>query len=383
MNSEEKAMKLLHLSDLHIGKRVNEFPMIDDQKFILERILGIVDEIKPDGVMISGDLYDKSFAPAESVAVVDSFLVELNNRNQKVFVISGNHDSPERVAYGGRLMESRGVYLSPVFDGHIDAITLEDEHGPIHFYLLPFIKPSHVRMHFPDAKIEDYNDALQTVFEDMKVNQEERNVLLCHQFVTGATRSDSEDVTVGGLDQVSASVFDDFDYVALGHIHSPQRVTRDTIRYCGTPLKYSFSEAADTKSVTVVEFGPKGEIAIDTIELKPLHDLREIRGSYNEITSKEFREGQVTDDYLHITLTDDEDIPNVLGILRGIYPNLMKLDYDNRRTRAVGYTGEVVEEEKSGIELFAELYAMQNGTEMTREQFDFVNELIGEIWEDL
>ena len=328
-------MKLIHLSDLHLGKRVNEFPMLEDQQYILTEILQIIDREAPDAVLIAGDVYDKSVPSAEAVGLLDEFLVDLSRRKLQVFVISGNHDSPERMAFGGRLMERSGVHLAPVYDGKVRPFALSDEYGLVKVYLLPFVKPSHVRRCFPDREIASYTDALSVAIGAMEVDEAERNVLVTHQFVTGAARCDSEEISVGGTDNVDAAVFAPFDYVALGHIHGPQQVGRETVRYCGTPLKYSFSESGQQKSITVVELGEKGSVAVRTVPLTPMRDLVARRGTYQELTFRGFYEGtSYQRDYVHITLTDEEDIPDAVSKLRIIYPNLMKLDYDNQRTRA-------------------------------------------------
>lgn len=377
-------MKFIHLSDLHLGKRVNEFSMLEDQQYILTEILRIVDAEKPDGVLIAGDVYDKSVPSAEAVALLDDFLVRLSKQSLRVFLISGNHDSPERMAFGGRLMERSGVYLAPVYDGKVAPITLTDEYGPVKVYLLPFVKPAHVRRCFPEQEISTYTDALHAAIEAMNVDAAERNVLVTHQFVTGAARCDSEELSVGGTDNVDATVFDPFDYVALGHIHGPQQVGRATVRYCGTPLKYSFSEAGHQKSVTVVELGPKGSVSVRTVPLIPQRDLVELRGTYEELTFRGFYEGaSYRADYVHITLTDEEDIPDAVRKLQIIYPYLMKLDYDNKRTRA-GIHPDGVEdlERKSPLELLEEFYEQQNGQPMDEEQRAFAQTLMERIWEE-
>jgi len=388
-------MKLIHLSDLHLGKRVNEFNMTDDQQYILTQILKIMDEECPDGVIIAGDVYDKPVPPAEAVRLFDWFLCELAVRNLQVFIISGNHDSAERMAFGSKLMNASGIHLSPVYNGAAEPVVLEDEYGPIYFWMLPFLKPAHVRRFFPDAGIESYTDALRAAVEHMGMDPSRRNVLITHQFVTGAGRSDSEDISVGGSDNVDASVFERFDYVALGHIHRPQNMgseknSAERIRYCGTPLKYSFSEAGHKKSVTVVELGEKhhdsGEYAdlhVHTIPLKPIHDMREIRGSYMELTAREYYLAMAADDYLHITLTDEEDVPDAISKLRIIYPNLMKLDYDNVRTRenqCLTLAENV--ETRSPLDLFSEFYEIQNNQAMSPEQTELMSRLIEKIWED-
>ena len=376
-------MKLIHLSDLHLGKRVNEFSMIDDQRHVLDQILCVIDAERPDAVLIAGDVYDKPVPTAEAVALLDWFLVELSGRELQVFVISGNHDSAERMAFGGRLMEQSGVHLAPVYDGTVARWTLTDEHGPVHLYLLPFVKPVHVRRCFPEREIETYTDAVAAAVEAMDVDPAARNVLVTHQFVTGAARCESEEVSVGGSDNVDASVFDGFDYVALGHLHGPQTVGRETVRYCGTPLKYSFSEVHHKKSVTVVELGEKGTVTVRTVPLTPRRDLVELRGTYEEVTRRDFYEGNgYEDSYVHITLTDEEDVPDALGKLRLIYPYLMKLDYDNQRTHAAGVGDEGGDlQRRSPMELLEEFYELQNGQPMGQEQRQFARQLMERIWE--
>ncbi len=375
-------MKFIHLSDLHLGKRVNEFSMLEDQQFILLQILRILDEEKPDAVLIAGDVYDKALPPAEAVQLFDDFLVRLAKRAVPVFVISGNHDSPERLAFASRLIDASGIHLCPVYNGHVEPFELEDAYGPVRIYLLPFLKPAQLRRFFPEAEIASYTDAMRAAVEEMCPEKSVRNVLVTNQFVAGALRSESEEVSVGGADSVDAEVFSSFDYVALGHLHAPQNVGSARIRYCGTPLKYSFSEAHHEKSVSVVTLGAKGSLDVRTVPLQPRHDLREVRGSYLEVTAKSFYAGTATDDYLHVTLTDEEDLPDVIGKLRVIYPNLMKVDYDNRRTRAglaVGMAEEV--ERKTPLQLFEELYEKQNGQPMSEEQRRFSAELMEKIWE--
>lgn len=376
-------MKLLHLSDLHLGKRVNEFSLLDDQKYILTKIINIIDDEKPDGVLIAGDIYDKSVPSTEAVQLFDDFLFRLSKRNLIVFVISGNHDSPERIAFGSRLINQSGVHLSPVYNGSIMPVSINDEFGTVDIFMLPFVKPAHIRRYFPDSDIESYTDALKTAISNVPINPVNRNILVTHQFVTGAARCDSEDISVGGSDNVDASVFEPFDYVALGHIHNPQNVGKETIRYCGTPLKYSFSEVKQEKSVTVVELREKGGIAVRTIPLLPKRNMREIKGTYMKVTAKNFYSNNDTDDYIHITLTDEDDIPDAIGKLRSIYPNIMKLDYDNRRTRSnAEISGADGIERKSPLELFSEFYAKQNNQSMSEEQQTLISGLIEDIWED-
>lgn len=375
-------MKLIHLSDLHIGKRVNEFSMLEDQKYILKVILNIIDDEKPEGVLIAGDVYDKTVPSAEAVQLLDDFICRLAQRGLPTYIISGNHDSAERLSFGSRLMDISGIHLSPVYNGSVTPLTLEDEYGRVNIYMLPFLKPINVRRFFPDSEIESYTDAIKTAVDSMEIDTRERNVLITHQFVTGASRSESEELSVGGSDNVDSGVFDGFDYVALGHIHSPQKMSREAVRYCGTPLKYSFSEASHKKSVTVVELHEKGKVEIRTVPLIPKRDMREIKGRYEDIVLRENYEGTNTDDYMHVTLTDEEDIPDVMNRLRVIYPNIMKLDYDNKRTRNAA-SCEMAEnaERKSPLTLFSEFYEDKNGQPMSKQQEEFIQRLIEEIWE--
>ena len=376
-------MKFIHLSDLHLGKRVNAFSMIDDQKDIVKKILKVIKEEKPDAVLIAGDIYDKPVPSVEAVELFDDFLKQLSRQKLQVFIISGNHDSPERMAFAAELIEASGIHIAPVYGGKVEPVSLRDAYGTVNIYMLPFIKPVHVRSVFPEEKAESYTEALDVAISHMEVDKEERNILLTHQFVTGAVRSESEEISVGGSDNVDASVFAAFDYVALGHIHGPQQVGRETIRYCGTPLKYSFSEAGHRKSVTVLEMKEKGEIQIRTADLVPLHDLRELRGTYEELTNKKNYEGTVLDDYVHITLTDEEDVVDAVGKLRVIYPNLMKLDYDNRRTREnQEITGGEDVEAKTPAELIFDFYEKQNNQPMNEAQEGLITELIEKIWEE-
>lgn len=377
-------MKLFHLSDLHIGKRVNEFSMIEDQKYILKRILDLAEEEKPDGIILAGDIYDKQIPSAEAVQVFDEFITRLAGRAISVFIISGNHDSAERLAFGGRLLNSRGIYLSPVYEGSVTKIPLKDQYGTVWIHLLPFIRPSTVRHVFENEAdlVTDVQTAAETVIRHMEIDLKDRNILVAHQFVTGASRCESEDVQVGGLDNIDAAVFTPFDYTALGHIHSPQNVGTDRVRYCGTPLKYSFSEVDQEKSITVVELEKKGTVRTSLLPLKPLRDMRKLRGTYLELTDRSFYRDMNREDYIQVTLTDEDDVPDGLQKLRVIYPNIMQLLYDNQRTKT---TQEVdaaqTVEKKTEMELFYEFYELQNNQPMTKQQKDFAEQLIREIKE--
>lgn len=377
-------MKFIHLSDLHLGKRVNEFPMIEDQEYILTRIINIIDEEQPQAVIIAGDIYDKSVPSAEAVELFDDFLFRLSERNLKVFVISGNHDSPERIAFGGRLMDRSGIHMSPVYRGEVAPIAMEDEYGILNVYMLPFVKPANVRKFFPERDISSYTDAVQAAVDQFHMDKSQRNVLIAHQFVTGASRTESEEVSVGGMDNVDARVFEDFDYVALGHIHRSQSCERETVRYCGTPLKYSFSEAKDKKTVTVLELREKGRAELSFRPLVPKRDMVELKGKYDELTLKSFYENtSYSDDYVHITLTDEEDIPDAISKLRVIYKRIMKLDYDNMRTRHSAEIGGAQDVRmKSPLDHFSEFYEKQNGKPLSGEQSAYMEDLIESIWRE-
>ena len=377
-------MRFIHLSDLHLGIRVNEFSMMEDQKYILDRILGIIDDEKPDGIIIAGDIYDKSVPPAEAVAMFDDFVSRIAERKLHAFIISGNHDSAERISFGSRIMDRSGIHFSPVYSGNVEPIVMEDGFGRVNVYMLPFLRPSAVRAFYPDDDTESFSAAVETAVRHLNIDTSERNILITHQFVTGALRSDSEDISVGGTDNVSTEIFGDFDYVALGHIHSPQNIGSERIRYCGTPLKYSFSEAGHKKSVTVVELSEKGRLSVSTMELIPLRDMIELKGSYEELMNRSFYEGTgYSDAYVHITLTDEVDIPDAVTKLRLVYRNLMKMDYDNARTRRQNIISGAAEvREPDPVRLFGEFFKEQNNIPMSEEQAAFAEAVIKEAWNE-
>lgn len=375
-------MKFIHLADLHLGKRVNEFSMIEDQKYILIEIINIIDEEKVEGVIIAGDVYDKAVPSADAVELFDDFLFRLSQRNLKVFIISGNHDSAERVAFGGRIMEHSDIYISPVYSGEIKPIALQDSFGDLNIYLLPFIRPSNVRRFFPDSEINSYTDAMEAVIKQMHIDTAQRNILVSHQFVTGASRTESEECSVGGLDNIDADVFEGFDYVALGHLHRSQKCGSEYVRYSGSPLKYSFSEANDVKTAAIVDMKEKNNIELTFVPLKPKRDMAEIKGRYDELMLKSFYENtSYGEDYMHITLTDEEDIFDGISKLRSVYKNIMKLDYDNKRTQhRAEINGTANIKDKSPLEIFGEFYEQQNGQPMSEEKTAHMQAVIEEIW---
>ncbi len=382
-------MKLFHISDLHLGKRVNDFSMLEDQEYILKVIINYIDEEKPDGILIAGDVYDKSIPSEEAVRLLDSFLTRLAARGLPVFMISGNHDSATKLAFASKLIETSGIHISPDYDGSVTPYFLERDGVRVCIHMLPFVKPSMVRSalrsHLGDAvdQIRTYTEACKVAIDQMEPALDSCNILVAHQFVTGASLCESEEVMVGGIDNVDASVFDAFDYVALGHIHGPQSVSRETIRYSGTPLKYSFSEAGHQKSITVLDIDASHQVNISTLPLIPLRDLRVIRGTYEELTLKANYEGTNREDYIHAILTDEEDVPEAMAKLRNIYRNIMKLTYDNQRTRKNQEIDDAVDvEHKSPMTLFSEFFALQNNQPLNDEQSAFMQDMIENMFKE-
>ena len=376
-------MKLLHISDLHIGKRVNEFSMIEDQEYILNQILKIVDEQKPQAILIAGDVYDKNIPCVEGVTLFDSFLTELHKRSLAIFMISGNHDSSERINFGGRIMEENRIHIAGAFQGKLDKVTLADEFGQLNVYLMPFIKPATVRRFYPE--VETYQEAAEAIISNAEIDKTARNILVAHQFITSGNsmpeRCDSETISLGGLDNIDASAFEAFDYVALGHLHGAQRIGRDTVRYAGSPIKYSFSEAKQIKSVTMMEVGPKASVTYSKIPLEPVRDMREIKGPIAALIDfKNYSQGN-TLDYIHATLTDEEEIYDAIGQLRSVYPNIMRLDFENSRTawNADSKMAAVDVEQRSAMELFEDFYENQNNIPMSVTQKEIMQRLFEEM----
>ena len=376
-------MRFLHLADLHIGKRVNGFSMIEDQKFVFEQVYNVIENEKIDGIIMAGDIYDKPVPSAEAVKLFDEMLTRLVSINLPIFVISGNHDSAERIGFGSDILSAAKVYMSRVYNGNLQKIELEDDYGKINVYLLPFIKPATVKNIYKEAEMKDYDDALEYVLSQEKIDETKRNVIVSHQFVTGAMRSESEEVSVGGLDNVSVENYEAFDYVALGHIHRAQQMGRESARYAGTLLKYSFSEEKHNKSMTIVDLKEKGNIEIKEIPVKPLHDLKTIKGKFSKITSEEFYKELKKEDYYRAVLTDEDDILNAIGKLKSIYPNLMSMEYDNTRTRSYSVVDNVeTGETKSPLDYFEEFFEKQNGRKMSEKQRNYLLEILGEAREE-
>ena len=380
-------MKILHTADLHIGKNVNGFSMIEEQRHVLGQICDVARQQKPDAVLIAGDVYDKSVPSAEAVQLFDEFLTKLTESiasDAHIFIVSGNHDSPERIAFGAEIMRRQNIHLSPVYKGTVKPVIISDKDGPVAFYMLPFIKPVLVRHFFENEEINSYTDAMRLAIAKMNIDKSIRNVLICHQFVTNAVRSESEETIVGGLDNVDAQVFADFDYVALGHLHRPQSCERPTIRYSGSPLKYSFSEVNDKKTITIADIDANGSVEFNFIPTSPLHDWVDLRGTYNELTALQYYDSkpELRESYVRVTLTDENDIPDAINKLRTIYHNIMEVLYDNKRTRTKSIVVNDIDatKQKTPTELFAEFYEMQNGeSSLTAEQQSFIDEIMERV----
>lgn len=367
-------MRFFHLSDLHLGKWVNGFSMLDVQQHWIVQLLDLAKQRQPHAVLIAGDVYDRRVPPAEAVTILDEMLTALAEMQIPVFMISGNHDSPERLSFGRQLMKQQGIYLAGKYDGTVPKVVLHDAYGPVKFFLLPYVSPQVVRQFF-EEEVQSYEEAVRLALSRADLTPGVRSVLLAHQFVTfrgnEPERSDSEELSLGGIDQVDASVFAPFQYVALGHIHGPQQIGAEHIRYAGSPLCYSFSECHRKKYVTEVEMDAQGKIAIQKHSLLPLHPMREMRGPLEQLISDEIV-AQGSQDYVHITLTDEKPIIDAIGKVRAVYPNVMKLDfaaYQESISANDRYdTLEHPLEDFSPSQLLSQLYQMQYGYEVPQEQ---------------
>ena len=381
-------MKVMHLSDLHLGKIVLEQSMIEDQRYILKQIINISKEKTVDIVLISGDIYDKVVPNVEAVRLFSDFLTRLYQLKVKVFVISGNHDYKDRLSFGNELFVDNGVYIEGIFSGNLRCVTLEDEYGELHIYMLPFVKPIDVKKYFPECKIESYQDAVRVILECSSIDKKSRNIIMIHQFVTAGgvdlVRSDSETISLGGIDNIDVSLFDDFDYVAMGHVHGAQKLLRETVRYAGSPLKYSFSEVHQRKSISIIEFQEKGNVQVELVELAPIRDMRVIKGPIEKLLDKEIINQGNVDDYISAIITDSDYVMDAIGKLRSVYKNVLKLEYQNERTMNVSSgkncaSGDV--SKKSVLDLFSEFYENQNHIKLDYERRKILMDIIYELKE--
>ncbi len=376
-------MKVLHLGDLHLGKSVNDFNMIDDQRYILEQILAMIQNQGIDALLLAGDIYDRSVPSEEAVQLLDHFLCRLSEIGVDTFIISGNHDSEERLHFGSRLFETNHVFICAKYDGTIYKKECRDEFGRINIYLLPFVKASQVKYFYPEEKIESYEDAVRAALAHTDIDVSERNILVAHQFVAGKSADPevggSEGaavLNVGAIEKIGADCFDDFDYVALGHIHSPQKIGRETLRYSGSILKYSQSEASNPKSVPVVAFGKKGEVSVELAELRPRRDMRHLKGKMEQLLDPEHIISP--EDYVYVTLTDEEPIPDAISIFQQHYKNTMKIMYDNAHTREKEQVVVSKAAEKDFPERISDFYHMMYGCEISEDEMKIMKEIAEE-----
>ena len=380
-------MKILHLADLHLGKILQEQSLIEDQEYMLKEIIKIIKNEDIGAVLISGDVYDRSVPPAEAVNLLDNFLkILIKELKIKVFIISGNHDSKDRLGFGSKIFEDEGLYIESKYNGNLRKIEIEDEYGKLNIYMLPFIKPVEVKQYFEDDLENNYNTAINKIIKKEKINKEERNIILVHQFVTAGTvepeRSESEVLTLGGIENVDVSNFDDFDYVSIGHVHRPQKIGRDTARYAGTMLKYSFSEINHNKTVPIIDFKEKGNIEINLKELAPIRDMREIKGPIEELLKKENYEKGNINDYIKAIITNEETVYDAIGQIRRIYPNTLKLEIRNSKTiNSVEEQNLNLEKvkKKSELELFSDFYKSQNNVDLDENQKEIIKDIISEV----
>lgn len=378
-------MKFAHLGDLHLGMTMNHVNLVEDQKYILESILNLLQKEKPDAVLIAGDVYDKAVPGAEATTLLGDFLADLNAAGLPVFIIAGNHDSSERLSYASELLQKQNVYISGRFDGKMPHYTLRDDEGEVNIWLLPFLRPGHVNRYIEDEKdkVKDYTSAVRVAIEFSSVDWTARNVIISHQFVTGAFvhEEGSEQLMVGGTDQVSISAYEGFEYVALGHIHSFQKLKDHPAYYCGTPLKYSFSEEHDHKGVIFVELKEKGNVHVYQRELVPLHDMRTLKGKYEDILVQS-KEDEHNMDYLRVILTDEDEVEDAVRHLRAVYPNVLRLEYDNARMRQMMEEMPVNDKELSPMEIFSLFFVERNGREMNEKEEAIAREMIVKLFDE-
>ena len=371
-------MKLLHIGDLHLGKSLGDFDLIRDQKYILDQILGIIKEKAVDGVLIAGDVYDKAVPSEAAMNLLDYFLSSLSRSGVLTFMISGNHDSDDRLNYGSDLFAANQIYIASKYDGTLYRRTVTDAYGEADIYLLPFVKASQVKHFFPDAEIATYDDAVRVILSHAGVDPDRRNIIVAHQFVTGRSEDPalggSESVgtqSVGLVEKIGYDCFDTFDYAALGHIHSPQRVGREEVRYAGSPLKYSLSEVNNAKSVPIITLGEKGDVSLELIPLHPMRDLRHIKGPMKMLLDKTNITG--SDDFIYVTLTDEDTVNDAMGIFQQVYPNTVKIDYENSHTRAIEQVDiSSIAENKSFSELIGDFYRLMYQCEMSEEEMKYM-----------
>lgn len=377
-------MKILHLADLHLGKRVNEMSMIEDQKYILDQIITLIKEESVGIVLLCGDIYDKSIPTIEAIHLLDEFLDQLSKMAIKVLMISGNHDSIDRLSFGKSLFTRSNLYIASQFENEIEKITVKENGITVNFYMLPFVKSAYIS-HIFQLQTDSYEECFRYLIEHTKIDEEETNILLSHQFVSANKKnpelSDSETSSLGGIDNIDFHIFDPFDYVALGHIHKPQAMGREMVRYAGSILKYSFSEIHMDKKATILTIDAKKEISLSFHPLKPLRDMREIECSLEELLKKQCEIGK-QEDYMHVILTDEEQILDAIGKVRTIYPNVMQISFKNRRHMKQLESAQIKEDQisdQSPAELFEQFYKMQNHIDLDEKRLQLVLSVFEEV----
>ena len=377
-------MKILHLADLHLGKRVNEMSMIEDQKYILDQIITLIKEESVGIVLLCGDIYDKSIPTIEAIHLLDEFLDQLSKMAIKVLMISGNHDSIDRLSFGKSLFTRSNLYIASQFENEIEKITVKENGITVNFYMLPFVKSAYIS-HIFQLQTDSYEECFRYLIEHTKIDEEETNILLSHQFVTANKKnpelSVSETSSLGGIDNIDFHIFDPFDYVALGHIHKPQAMGREMVRYAGSILKYSFSEIHMDKKATILTIDAKKEISLSFHPLKPLRDMREIECSLEELLKKQCEIGN-QEDYMHVILTDEEQILDAIGKVRTIYPNVMQISFKNRRHMKQLESAQIKEDQisdQSPAELFEQFYKMQNHIDLDEKRLQLVLSVFEEV----
>lgn len=372
-------MKFLHLGDLHLGKSLGDFDLIEDQKYILNQIIKLIEKKSVDAVFIAGDVYDKAIPSEAATRLLDSFLSQLAAKGVKTFLISGNHDSDDRLHFGSTLFEANQIYISAIYDGQLSKYVVTDDEGlAVNVYLLPFVKASQVKHYFPDSDIETYEDAVRVILDNADIDENKINVLVAHQYVVGKGKDPllggsegARTQSVGLVEKIDSNLFDRFDYVALGHIHSPQRVGREAVRYAGSPLKYSLSEVNNEKSVPIITVDSKG-IHIELEPLKAMRDMRHIKGKMEELLHKS--NVKSPEDFIYVTLTDEDTINDAMGIFQQIYPNTVKIDYDNSHTREIEqFDISKIAENKSFPELISDFYRLMYNCEISEEEMEVMN----------
>ena len=377
-------MKFLHLGDLHLGKTLGDFSLVEDQRDILNKICTIAEEKKADAVCIAGDVYDKAIPSEAAVNLLDEFLNRLAEKKIACYMISGNHDSDDRLNFASRLLSDKGIYIAAKYQGKLEKKVFQDAYGEVNIYLLPYIKASLVRHYFPEEKIESYEDAVRVILEKAEIDPKERNIILAHQFVAGkgtdpelAGSEGMGSLNVGQVEKIGYDCFDAFDYAALGHIHSPQKVGREEVRYSGSPLKYSLSEVNNKKSVPLVTMGEKGELEIELLPLKPLRDLRHLKGKREKLLAAENIVDK--DDFIYITLTDEEFINDAMGIFQQYYPNTVKIDYENSHTKELRDLNLAeFAEERSLEDILSDFYEQVYGCQISEEEKKTLMKVAGE-----